>query len=171
MTCVVVNDASCLIDLRKGQLLHALQLLSYRFIVPLPIREEELLDFTPQEWRMLEDGGMMTYDLPGEEVAQVFALKREYSSLSANDCFALVTTTCHEDGILLTGDGLLRKVAAARAVRVHGVLWIIDELHAAEACEIDLLISALELWRNDGAVFLPPVEIDKRLRRLRGAQG
>jgi predicted nucleic acid-binding protein len=168
VTCVVVNDASCLIDLKKGQLLHVLMRLPYRFIVPLPIREEELLNFTPQEWRMLEDGGLGTYDLPGTEVAQVLALKREHSRLSANDCFALVTTTCHEDAILLTGDGLLRKVATARAVRVHGVLWIIDELHAAEACEIELLVSALEGWRADDAVFLPVAEIDKRLRRLRG---
>ena len=44
MTCVVVNDASCLIDLKKGELLHVLLRLPYRFIVPLPIREEELLD-------------------------------------------------------------------------------------------------------------------------------
>lgn len=168
MTCVVVNDASCLIDLRKGQLLHVLLRLPYRFIVPLPIREEELIDFTPQEWRMLEDGGFTTYDLPGEEVAQVFALKRKHSSLSANDCFALVTAVCQENGILLTGDAHLRKVATARDVRVHGVLWIIDELRAADACEAELLISALEVWRNDRAVFLPPIEIDNRLRSLRG---
>lgn len=142
MTCVVVNDASCLIDLKKGELLHVLLRLPYRFIVPLPIREEELLDFTAQEWRMLEDGGLATYDLPGEEVARVFALKREHSRLSANDCFALVTTTCQENGILLTGDNLLRKVATARAVRVHGVLWIIDELHAAGVCEVELLIGS-----------------------------
>jgi predicted nucleic acid-binding protein len=160
VTCVVVNDASCLIDLKKGQLLHVLMRLPYRFIVPLPIRDEELQNFTPQEWRMLEDGGLGTYDLPGTEVAQVLALKREHSRLSANDCFALVTTTCHEDAILLTGDGLLRKVATARAVRVHGVLWIIDELHAAEACEIELLVSALEGWRADDAVFLPVAEIE-----------
>jgi len=166
VTCIVVNDASCLIDLKKGQLLHVLLRLPYRFIVPLPIREEELLDFTAQEWRMLEDAGLATYDLPGEEVAQVLALKREHSRLSANDCFALVTTTCQENGILLTGDNLLRKVATARAVRVHGVLWIIDELHAAEACDVGLLVSALQIWRADEAVFLPPAEIDKRLRRL-----
>ena len=115
---------------------------------------------------MLEDSGLITYDLPSEEVAQVVALRREHSRLSANDCFALITTTCHEDGILLTGDNLLRKVATARAVRVHGVLWIIDELHAAEACEVGLLISALQIWRADNTVFLPPGEIDKRLRRL-----
>lgn len=121
---------------------------------------------------MLEDGGLATYDLPPEEVAQVVALKREHSRLSAHDCFALVTTialvttTCQENGILLTGDNLLRKVATARAVRVHGVLWIIDELHAAEVCEVDLLVSALQIWRADQAVFLPPAEIDKRLRLL-----
>lgn len=168
MNCVVVNDASCLIDLKKGRLLHVLLRLPYRFIVPLPIREEELLNFTAQEWRMLEDAGLATYDLPGEEVAQVLALKREHSRLSANDCFALVTATCQENGILLTGDNLLRKVAAARAVRVHGVLWVIDELQAAKVCEVELLSSALQSWREDEAVFLPVGEIDKRLRRLQG---
>ena len=167
MTWIVVNDASCLIDLRKGGLLHVLLRLPYRFIVPLPIRMEELLDFTPQEWRILEDGGLTTYDLSGEEVAQVFAIKREHSGLSANDCFALVTASCQENGILLTGDANLRKVAVARNVRVHGVLWIIDELRAAGACEADLLISALELWRDDRAVFLPLTEIENRLRHLR----
>lgn len=168
MTCVVVNDASCLIDLKKAALLHVLLRLPYQFVVPLPIREYELLDFTEQDWRMLEDGGLTTYDLPGEEVARVVALKREHSRLSANDCFALVTTTCQENGILLTGDNLLRKVATARAVRVHGVLWIIDELHATEACEVEFLVSALQIWRADDAVFLPAAEIDKRLRRLQG---
>lgn len=168
MTCVVVNDASCLIDLKKAALLHVLLRLPYQFVVPLPIREDELLDFTEQDWRMLEDGGLTTYNLPGEEVARVVALKREHSRLSANDCFALVTTTCQENGILLTGDNLLRKVATARAVRVHGVLWIIDEMHATEACEVELLVSALQIWRADDAVFLPAAEIDKRLRRLQG---
>lgn len=167
MTSVVVNDASCLIDLRKGGLLHVLLRLPYRFIVPLPIRMEELLDFTSQEWGILEDMGLATYDLPGEEVAQVFAIKREHTGLSANDCFALVTATCQKNGILLTGDANLRKVAIARNVRVHGVLWIIDELHAVGACEPDLMISALELWREDRAVFLPRTEIENRLRNLR----
>ena len=168
MTCVVVNDASCLIHLKKGRLLHVLLRLPYRFIVPLPIREEELLEFTPQEWRMLEDGGLTTYDLPSEEVARASALKRKHSRLSANDCFALVATACQDDGILLTGDGLLRRVATEHDVRVHGVLWVVTELHAAEACEVELLVSALEIWRDDAAVFLPNTEIENLLRSLRG---
>jgi hypothetical protein len=48
------------------------------------------------------------------------------------------------------------------------VLWIIDELHAAGICEAGLLISALEVWRDDRTVFLPNPEIEKRLRLLMG---
>lgn len=168
MTHVVVNDASCLIDLRKGRLLHVLCQLPYRFIVPLPIRESELLDFTPQEWAILEGDGMQTYDLPPDRVAEVVALKRQHGRLSANDCFCLVSTQCHEEGILLSGDALLRSVAKSSGVRVHGVLWIVDELHAANLCEVPLPISALEIWKADRSVFLPVQLIDQRLRRLRG---
>lgn len=167
MTHVIVNDASCLIDLRKGRLLHVLCRLPYRFIVPLPIRESELLDFTPQEWALLDGGGMGTYDLPPERMADVFALRRQHGGLSANDCFCLVSTQCHDDGILLTGDGQLRQVATAAGVRVHGVLWIVDELKRANACDDDLLVSALEIWKQDRSVFLPQNLIDQRLRRLR----
>lgn len=64
MTCVVVNDASCLIDLRKGKLLHVLCRLAYRFIDPWPIRVNGLLHLTEQVWAILDDGGMDTYNLP-----------------------------------------------------------------------------------------------------------
>jgi hypothetical protein len=166
LNCVVINDACCLIDLRKGQLLHVLMRLPYKFVVPLPIRADELLDFTPQDWRLLEDGGFTVYDLPGDRVAEVVSLRRQYSYLSAHDCFALVTTNCHENSILLTGDRQLRKVAISRSVRVHGVLWIVDELIAKSACSPDTIISALQVWKDDQAVFLPLQEIEKRLRKL-----
>ncbi|MBC6442643.1 MAG: PIN domain-containing protein [Rhodobacteraceae bacterium] len=161
MACVVC-DASCLIDLKKGQVLDALQRLPHRFIVPLPIREGELPGFTAQDWRMLDDAGIDTFDLTDEQVTQVFALKQAHSRLSANDCFALVTAR-QKNSILLTGNKLLRKVATGRAVRAHGVLWIIDELCAAGACQAGVLRSALQIWRADAAVFLPVREIDRRL--------
>jgi predicted nucleic acid-binding protein len=162
----IVNDASCLIDLRKGRLLHVLLALPYRFVVPLPVRASELLDFTDQEWRLLSDGGMETFDLPPALVAEAMRVKARHARLSANDCFCLVTTQSHENAILLTGDGLLRRVAEEAGARVHGVLWVIDELARAGACRPDLLASALERWRDDKTVFLPAVEIERRLRTL-----
>ena len=168
MTSVVVNDASCLIDLRKGQLLHVLCALPYRFLIPLPIRASELLDFTDQEWRMLDDAGLETYDIPPDQMRDVFAAKQQHSRLSANDCMCLVTSQVHDDSVLLTGDGLLRKIATAANIRVHGVLWVIDELHRESLCSDDLLAAALRAWRNDPAVFLPSDEIDNRLKFLQG---
>ena len=167
MTRVVVNDASCLIDLRKGRLLPMLCRLPYRFVVPLPIRESELLNLTAREWESLDQGGMETHDLPSDQMKEVFALKRRHGRLSANDCICLVTAQCHEGGILLTGDRYLRTVAAALGVRVHGVLWIVDELEVAGACDCAFLVGALETWKADRSVFLPDHLIDQRLRRLR----
>ena len=160
MTDIVVNDASCLIDLRKGGLLPVLCRLPYSFIVPLPIRQSELLDFMPQEWAQLDDGGLSTYDLPPEQMEAAFALRHRQSGLSANDCICMITAQCHEEGILLTGDRLLRSAAEKAGVRVHGVLWIIDELKAANGCDDALLVSALETWKADRSVFLPEDLID-----------
>ena len=165
MTCVIVNDASCLIDLRKGDLLAVLCDLPYRVVVPLPIRESEVLDFSEQQWRQLDDADMITHDLTSEEVGQVLVLKGHHPGLSANDCFCLVTTLAYP-GILLTGDALLRKVAIASSLRVHGVLWVVDELDANGTCARSLLTQALRLWQEDNTVFLPQHEISTRLEYL-----
>ena len=165
MTCVIVNDASCLIDLRKGGLLTVVCDLPYRFIVPLPVRESEVLDFSNRQWRQLDDSGMVTHDLTPNEVAQALALKGRHPGLSANDCFCLVTALVHP-GILLTGDALLRRVATGTGLRVHGVLWIVDELDAAARCARSLLTQALKAWQNDDTVFLPENEISRRLDDL-----
>ena len=67
---VVVNDASCLIDLCKGDLLSVLGNLPYRLVVPLPVREFEILDFTDAHWHALDAAGLVTYDLsPRHEIA------------------------------------------------------------------------------------------------------
>jgi hypothetical protein len=78
---VIVNDASCLIDLRKGQILHIMLSLPYRFVVPFPIRDQELLDFTDEEWQMLDAKGLETLDLPPELVTEAFSVKKLSYSL------------------------------------------------------------------------------------------
>ena len=165
MKCVVVNDASCLIDLRKGGLLAVLCNLPYRLVVPLPVRESEVLDFSIEEWHQLDDAGMITYDLTSDEVAQALTLKQRHPALSAIDSLCFVIARSHE-GILLTGDALLRRVAADNGLRVHGVLWIVDQLDASRACAGSLLIQALKTWRDDNTVFLPQQEVSRRVHHL-----
>ena len=169
MTRAIVNDASCLIDLRKGGLLRVLCSLPCQIVVPLPIRESELLDFTSRDWQILDDAGLTTHDLTPEQVREALDLKHRHPSLSANDCFCVVTAHTF-NGILLTGDALLRRVASEDGLRVHGVLWVIDQLKAVEACEDTLLVHALDVWREDAAVFLPSDEISRRIHRLEPAK-
>ena len=166
MTCSnVVNDASCLIDIHKGGLLAELCNLPYCFIVPSPIREFEVPYIPIRLWQQLEDAGMITHELIPDEVGQALTLMEHHPGLSPNDCFCLITALTHS-GILLTGDNLLRKVATANGLQVHGVLWVIDELDAKRICARSLLTQALEIWQGDNSVFLPQRDISIRLVRL-----
>ena len=49
-------------------MLGVLHALPYRLVVSLPIRESEILDFTKQDWRTLDESGLKTVDgaLPSE---------------------------------------------------------------------------------------------------------
>ena len=162
MTCVVVNDASCLIDLGKGGLLPFLCSLPYRFIVPLPIRTSETLSLSDQDWHGLDSAGMVTHDLTPAEVEAAFGIKGNNPALSANDCFCFVTAQVN-DGILLTGDAQLAQAARRNGLSVHGVLWVIDQLKQEKVCEYAILAKALITWRQDSSVFLPKDEILGRL--------
>ena len=108
---------------------------------------------------------MITHNLTPDEVDQALELKKRHPALSANDCFCCVTALVYA-GILLTGDTLLRRVASDKGLRVHGVLWIVDELDATGRCSGSLLTQALRVWHGDYTVFLPQDEIAKRLKYL-----
>lgn len=166
MTLKVVLDASCLIDLRKGRLLGKLARLDAKFVVPIPVREQEVLCFEDSDWRQLDDGGVVNHDLPPDEVGQALALQAACRSLSACDCFCIVTARARS-GLLLTGDARLRQVAGRQGLKVHGVLWVIDQLAASGTCRNEVLVEALETWRSDRRVFLPDRAISRRLRKLR----
>ncbi len=164
MTSVIVNDASCLIDLRKGGLLNVLCELPYKFVVPLPVRAE-VQDLSKHQWQILCDAGMIIYDLNPDEVGQASQIKKRHLGLSINDCFCIVSARSHS-GILLTGDALLRKVANQNCLCVHGVLWVIDQLNVTGVCEKSRLVQALNIWQRDETVFLPQDEISARLKSL-----
>ena len=86
---IIVNDTSCLIDLRKGGLLTTALLLPFRFVVALPLIATELNDFDESDWHDLKKRGLQIVDLDAEQVRRAFELKAKFPALSANDCFSL----------------------------------------------------------------------------------
>ena len=153
---IVVSDSSCLIDLRKASLLDIfLRLPWYEFLIPNTLFEDELLKFTTAQKNALVRGGLKVMDLPGERVLRAQQVMRRIPKISVNDGFAFALAEGHPGSILLSGDGELRRLAAEHEMEVHGVLWVIDELHRCRLTTVADLRSALTLFSADATVRLP----------------
>jgi predicted nucleic acid-binding protein len=161
---IVVSDSSCLIDLRKASLLAAFVQLPYEILIPDTLFEEELLKFTTDEKALLKDG-LKVIDLPGESVLRAQQVIRSLPHLSIHDGFAFALAEMHPGCILLTGDGPLRSFALNKGLDVHGVLWIIDEIHANNLSGPSDLLAALRLFDGDPTVRLPAKELANYIKR------
>ena len=79
------------------------------------------------------------------------AVMRQAPRLSVHDGFAFALAEDHPGCILLTGDGELRTLATQHKIEVHGVLWVIDEIHRNGRCE-----KPRHFWRR--SQHSPPIQ-------------
>ncbi|SRR5258708_3821706 len=165
---LIVSDSSCLIDLRKASLLDAFLKLPYEILIPNTLFEAELLKFTNAQKKALVRGGLKVIDLPGERVLRAQQVVRGTPQLSIHDGFAFALAETNAGCILLTGDGALRTIAAAHRIAVHGVLWVVDEVHANKLGTPASLHAALLLLEDDPAVRLPRRELAACIKRYDG---
>ena len=162
---IVVSDTSCLIDLRKVSLLDVFLKLPYEILIPNTLFEDELLKFTDAQKRALIRGGMKVVDLPGERVLRAQEVVGAIPQLSVHDGFAFALAEDHQDCILLTGDGSLRRLASKHKIEVHGFLWVVDEIYQNRLTTAQRLYAALHLLSRDPAVRLPRRELTLSLTR------
>ena len=164
---IIVSDSSCLIDLRKASLLAAFVRLPYEILIPNTLFEEELLRFTAEEKALLR-GGLHVIDLPGESVLRARQVARELPHLSIHDGFAFALAEANPGCILLTGDGGLRELAAKHDMTVHGVLWVLDEIHGNNLAAAVEILAALRLFADDVTVRLPRRALLGLIKRYEG---
>ncbi len=162
---IVVSDSSCLIDLRKVSLLDTFLRLPYEFLIPNTLFEEELLKFTSAQKKALVHGGLKVVDLPGERVLRAREVLRNIPQLSVHDGFAFALAESYPGCILLTGDSKLRTLATQHAMEVHGVLWVLDEIHRLSLTSAATLLAALRTFFADPTVRLPRREISVYIKR------
>lgn len=165
---IVVSDSSCLIDLRKVSLLDALLRLPCEFLIPDTLFEDELLKFTVAQKKALIRAGLKVIDLPGERVLRAQAIIRQSPRLSVHDGFAFALAESHRGCVLLTGDGELRSLATRHKMEVHGVLWVIDEIHRHQIEKAKTLLAALRTFSADPTVRLPRREMAASIKRFSG---
>jgi predicted nucleic acid-binding protein len=163
---IVINDASCLIDLHKVGLVEVMLQLPYAFVVALPVAHNELLDFTGEDWKRFSGAGLEQIDLDPAQVGRAIVHRSQYTKLTAEDCFSLVLAEDIKDSILLTGDAELRDVAITKGCEVHGVIWVTDEIYSRGLLANRKLAECLEAWLNDPVVRLPAGQLNTRLRLL-----
>lgn len=156
---IVISDSSCLIDLRKASLLDALLSLPYEFLIPNTLFEEELIKFTAAQKKDLIRRGLKVIDLPGEAVLRAQAHVRRLPKLSVHDGFAFALAENHPGCILLTGDNELRVAASQAKMEVHGILWVIDELHRNKIEPAAALLAVMQAFSADPTIRLPRKEL------------
>jgi predicted nucleic acid-binding protein len=164
---IVINDTSCLVDLRKGGLIEPMLALPFRFVVTYNVRVSELLEFGEAEWRRLEALGMETIDPPSDQVAAAGAVMAENRKLSFEDSLNFVVARANQLSILLTGDRALRTVAERSGIDVHGILWIVEQLLEHRLADRSDLVDALQRWRADPTVFVPAQLIEAMIAKCK----
>jgi predicted nucleic acid-binding protein len=161
---VAVNDATILIDVLEAGLLQAMLGLPIAFHVTDFVLAEIL---RPEQRSVLDAAvtqGLLTVDsLEPADVEAVADLAAELPALSFQDgsCLFLAQRL---RAALLTGDGALRKAAAAAGLRVHGALWILDTLILEGRIDHVRATAALQGMLAAGA-RLPAPECERRLQQ------
>lgn len=157
----LVSDTSVIIDLERGGLLEAAFRIDDVLVVPDLLFARELdVDFGER----LHALGIVVETLNGAEVTRAARLGRAERRLSVADTFAFALAQGRQ-WTLLTGDGVLRAIAEAEGLRVHGVLWLIDRIEALGLCDLPTLHRCLSKIAAHRRCRLPRREIDLRLRR------
>lgn len=152
---IVVSDSSVLMDLAKVRLIEATIALPFEFVIPDVMVAGELLDLGSYTSADLVRLGFKEGSLDSCATRQAIDYFHQHRRhLSLNDCFAWRLAEVHQ-GILMTGDGNLRKLAAESGVEVHGTLWAIELMATHATCPANTLATALDLLDADNLVRLP----------------
>lgn len=156
---ILVSDTSVLIDLKRGSLLEASFSLAFRFVVPDLLYERELKDWGGEDLIRL---GLVIEQLDGAGVSLALAYRKRMPALSLPDCFALALAQIHS-WVLLSGDSTLSRLATDEKVECHGVLWLLDEMHAAAVVSLRELYDGLTAMSQHPRCRLPKTEVRRRL--------
>jgi predicted nucleic acid-binding protein len=125
---VVVCDANLIIDLLQVDLFKSFLKLKWDKHVPPDVIDEVQEDNTDQLVTAINAGKLILPTFSPEDLTRIQKLKTQYSSLSIEDCSCLCLAESLS-AILLTGERRLSRIATeSHRVKVHGILWVFEQL-------------------------------------------
>jgi predicted nucleic acid-binding protein len=133
------------------------------FRLPLNLQAPDVIvaELERPDGETLAGRGLQVRELTGSQVLEVARLACRYLRPSRSDLFALVLARS-QGATLLTGDRHLRSAAESEGVKVHGTIWLIDEMVRAGLLEqreaAARLLRMIQAGRR-----LPSEEVKRRL--------
>lgn len=112
---------------------------------------------------LLKDLGLEVRPLSGEELTRITELNARHPSPSPKDLSTIVVAEI-EGGIVVTGDGPLRRAVKEEGMEVHGVLWVLDRLVGQTIIAPPRAATALNTMVSHGS-RLPEKEVERRFQR------
>lgn len=141
---LVINDANILIDLIHLQMIHLLFELKHLELKTTDFVFEEL--GSPQRailQKFIDQGTLEILESEEKDLENIFNLLNKTSGLSFEDCSVWYFAKIN-NGILLTGDGKLRKQSSQDGIEVRGILFVFDELLKAGLITFDFALLKLD---------------------------
>jgi predicted nucleic acid-binding protein len=163
MQIVAIQDANIIIDLIKIELFSYCLRLPYQFVTTNLILyselNEEQVDIAEAH---IQAQQFTLITISDEDFAAILIEAKTDTRLSEQDWSAYYYAK-KMNGILLTGDNLLRKKAEANGISVCGILWVLDELLATNIISITEAFDYLtDLMQKNKR--LPKMDCEARLR-------
>lgn len=156
---IAVQDACILIDLTDLKILRDILKLPYEFVCTDLVLQELRSD----QREIIQDHRIPIISLTESELIFLFEELRKSPGLTAPDLSCLLLTK-KENGILLTGDGALRKKAKHSDIEAHGILWLLDQLIEEQIWNSSIAHRNLEQLIHLNH-WLPSEECEARLRK------
>ena len=160
---IYVNYTNILIDLVNTNLLDDFTKLNWElhttdFIIAEIDEPNQLIKIQ----KLISDGLLKVIGFSSVEMMLLYEMEQNYNGLSLEDCSVLYYAN-KKDGILLSGDGKLRKKAQSEGIEVKGILFILDKLVSNSILsKQDAIFKIIELANINKR--LPSFEIEKRIR-------
>lgn len=160
---VFINDANILIDLIKLELtdsffrLEAVKFATTDFVFQELYEEQKelLIPF-------IQSNQLKIIRSSSEEIFEISKITFASSGLSVEDC-SVYYYAFKLQGILLTGDGKLRKLCEDKGVEVHGIIYLLDILLSNGRIDYQTAIQKLKSLSFFNS-RLPKKEIEKRIK-------
>ena len=130
MNAAVVKDSNLFIDLELMGMTHLWLQLPFRTVTTSLVVNELEIGGHSLSLSLIRGGQIEEYLVQSDEL---FELIESYSHLELGETDLSVLLAAEKyEGMILSGDSALRKIATARKIEVHGTIWVLDELIKAE---------------------------------------